>query len=545
MGFLAIRTWLFFRNHKRALDELEKTPEYEISDLPSLLRDKKRAKSLSSPDATLSEDGHSATPSDRKSRAGSYYSPFSSQRNPPSATPALSRGLGEADILPASPPTAQDEPDLPSLPSTSSSQPSPPSPSATSPSSSRVSFPRGSNGAVARTSVTSPSKGGLLSFFHWFGEGRKAREQQQLARSLSSPPSSPPRLIMVKGMVQARDPRSGRVSGELIRAEHSSERGVVHEKTQTCIYAELKHPLRLALLNKAERVSMARSSVPFGLVDASQRPKVAPFVWLSMEGAHQPLPLTRVYSRMQNAELTWKGSALHLLFAQRLPLGVLEEERLLKPGTELTAVGRLESNQEGAPVVKAAAHLPVFLTRLPRKELLLNMVHESQWYLGASLLFSTVAIGILSFSLHKNWRRWKSHFQRIFRRQPALDAAAASTRQRNEAALVDEDNENIGTTNNSSGTGVSARPGASTDSGDPLVTNGSSELPSASASAPSSVGDGELCVVCFTRRRRAVFLHCGHRVCCATCARCIRDSAQPRCPICREAVDSVYRVFDA
>ena len=63
--------------------------------------------------------------------------------------------------------------------------------------------------------------------------------------------------------------------------------------------------------------------------------------------------------------------------------------------------------------------------------------------------------------------------------------------------------------------------------------------------AGEEVEEGELCIVCLAKRRKAIFVHCGHRVCCCRCAIIIKTSTSPRCPICREDVEAVYRVFDA
>ena len=59
------------------------------------------------------------------------------------------------------------------------------------------------------------------------------------------------------------------------------------------------------------------------------------------------------------------------------------------------------------------------------------------------------------------------------------------------------------------------------------------------------VDQNELCIVCLAKRRKSIFVHCGHRVCCCQCAAIIKNGPSPRCPICREDVEAVYRVFDA
>lgn len=61
----------------------------------------------------------------------------------------------------------------------------------------------------------------------------------------------------------------------------------------------------------------------------------------------------------------------------------------------------------------------------------------------------------------------------------------------------------------------------------------------------SAIPEGELCVVCFSRRRRAAFIICGHRVCCVGCAQRVERGVDPRCPVCRQIVTGTVRVFDS
>lgn len=71
------------------------------------------------------------------------------------------------------------------------------------------------------------------------------------------------------------------------------------------------------------------------------------------------------------------------------------------------------------------------------------------------------------------------------------------------------------------------------------------------ASPPAPVNDdeddvappGEACVVCLTRTRRAVFLNCGHRAACFPCAQRVADG-RGICPLCRQAIVGVVRVYD-
>jgi len=61
----------------------------------------------------------------------------------------------------------------------------------------------------------------------------------------------------------------------------------------------------------------------------------------------------------------------------------------------------------------------------------------------------------------------------------------------------------------------------------------------------ADIPEGELCVVCLLRRRRSAFIHCGHRVCCVTCALRVEHGTDSRCPVCRQIVSGTMRVFDS
>jgi len=54
---------------------------------------------------------------------------------------------------------------------------------------------------------------------------------------------------------------------------------------------------------------------------------------------------------------------------------------------------------------------------------------------------------------------------------------------------------------------------------------------------------GDTCCICMERRKDAVFTPCGHRVVCVSCGERLKSSR--RCPICRQDIHSVVRVFDS
>lgn len=59
------------------------------------------------------------------------------------------------------------------------------------------------------------------------------------------------------------------------------------------------------------------------------------------------------------------------------------------------------------------------------------------------------------------------------------------------------------------------------------------------------VPDGQLCVICLMRRRRSVFIPCGHLVCCQGCAISVESEVAPKCPVCRQEVRDSVRIFES
>lgn len=59
------------------------------------------------------------------------------------------------------------------------------------------------------------------------------------------------------------------------------------------------------------------------------------------------------------------------------------------------------------------------------------------------------------------------------------------------------------------------------------------------------VPDGQLCVICLMRRRRSVFIPCGHLVCCQGCAISVEGEVSPKCPVCRQEIRDSVRIFES
>jgi hypothetical protein len=59
----------------------------------------------------------------------------------------------------------------------------------------------------------------------------------------------------------------------------------------------------------------------------------------------------------------------------------------------------------------------------------------------------------------------------------------------------------------------------------------------------TETSEEEVCVVCSENKRNVVFFPCGHKALCSACAVRILDTKLP-CPICREKIGDITRVFE-
>eukprot|EP00899_Mesostigma_viride_P004890 jgi/Mesvir1/14401/Mv09787-RA.1 len=230
-------------------------------------------------------------------------------------------------------------------------------------------------------------------------------------------------------------------------------------------------------------------------------------------------------------------SALRFLLGGRVPVARHLQQWGLQPGTPLTAFGHLSRTKDGQWVISPSSHeLPRFLTRGTRAQVLDDMQQNADRYRWVALVLSTLTAGIFVYAVTRLvwrrsprtrwWARWAWHIafgeggywprlKARLSRQPSL---SAEEEPEEEEELVNGDE----------------------------------------AATESFFGGHPLCIICESRRKRAMFLPCGHCVCCTTCAR--RVLRQPvsaqragaatsvsgtfgQCPVCRVMLTDVVRVL--
>ncbi|CAI9773533.1 unnamed protein product [Fraxinus pennsylvanica] len=314
------------------------------------------------------------------------------------------------------------------------------------------------------------------------------------------------KLIIVRGCVEAKSAVEGQGmilrgnTSNIVVSQESREKGVILQRTQTCIHNEWRgffgwtSELRSILARswKDQETSTIRT-VPFVLVEAGRRPQPG-YVIVNMEGSRHSLPLTTVYHHLQPISAS-PYTFLQALFGHEYPVGLLDEEKILPLGKNITAVG-ICSLRNGSPEIKSCKDLPYFLSDLTKDQIMADLTFKTKVLLLSGVVFGSLAIGILGYAIQRNWNRWKDW------------------RQQRQAQQ-----------NNSASNDVSPQIAAAEETGD--------------------VPDGELCVICLMRRRRSAFIPCGHLVCCQRCALSVEREISPKCPVCRQTIRNSVRIYDA
>ncbi|CAA2969432.1 E3 ubiquitin- ligase SPL2 [Olea europaea subsp. europaea] len=313
------------------------------------------------------------------------------------------------------------------------------------------------------------------------------------------------KLVIVRGCVEAKSAVEGQGmilrgnTSNILVSQESREKGVILQRTQTYIYNEWRGffgwtaDLRSIFARswKDQETSTIRT-VPFVLVEAG-RPQSG-YVIVNMEGSSHPLPLTTVYHHLKPISAS-PYTFLQALFGHEYPVGLLDVEKILLLGKNITAVG-ICSLRNGSPEIKSCKDLPYFLSDLTKDQIMADLAFKTKVLLLSGVVFGSLAIGILGYAILRNWNRWKDWRQQRRAQQ-----------------------------NNSASNDVSPQIAADEETGD--------------------IPDGELCVICLMRRRRSAFIPCGHMVCCQRCALSVEREISPKCPVCRQTIRNSVRIYDS
>ncbi|KAH9615473.1 hypothetical protein KSS87_010386 [Heliosperma pusillum] len=281
------------------------------------------------------------------------------------------------------------------------------------------------------------------------------------------------RLVVVRGIVESKSAVNGTWKSlwtDVLVSHDSGDRAVVIQRSQ---------------------------KVPFVLVDGRQQ-SLSDYVVVELDGSTHPLPLTTVYRQMKPIQAS-PYTFLQALFGHDYPVGLVDEEKVLPLGKDVTAVG-VCSSKDGVPLIKSCRDLPYFLCDLTKDQMLIELSLRAKILLWSGVVVGTVSIGVLGYSIVRNYNKWKQWREQRRAQQERLDA-------------VDNNEE--------------------------------TELEEVEDDETEDILDGQLCVICLMRRRRAAFVPCGHLVCCPRCALTVERDLSPKCPVCRQEIRSSVRIFDS
>ncbi|PIA48465.1 hypothetical protein AQUCO_01400808v1 [Aquilegia coerulea] len=340
--------------------------------------------------------------------------------------------------------------------------------------------------------------------------------------------SSEKQLVIIRGLVEAKSVVDGNwknlipsssssnsssisssigKSGGLLLSNQSGAKGVVLQNTQTYVYNDYKGLLGYAvdlrtLLGKPSKGPNALSirTIPFVLVQNgdSQSLDSKDYVVVNLEGSMHPLPLTTCYHHLQPIPTT-PYTLIQAIVGHAYPVGLLDEEKILPLGKEITAVGHC-TLQDGNPQIISCKKVPYFLSDMTKDQMIVDLVSKKKILFWAGIVLGSVSLGVLGYALTRNWQRLKEWRQRRQIQQSReeeianLDATPEDTR-------ADEETEDI--------------------------------------------PEGQLCVICLMRRKRAAFVPCGHFVCCYRCALSVERDSAPKCPLCRQDIRTSVRIYDS
>ncbi|OIW17086.1 hypothetical protein TanjilG_20190 [Lupinus angustifolius] len=276
------------------------------------------------------------------------------------------------------------------------------------------------------------------------------------------------KIVIVRGTVDAKSAVDGSwkalMPGVLVSRE-SGDKAVVIQRTQT---------------------------VPFVLIDVGRRPNSG-YVVVNLDGSRHPLPLTTVYHKLQPINAS-PYTFLQALFGHEYPVGLLDEEKILPLGKDISAVG-LCSLRNGIAEIKPSKDLPYFLSDLSKDQMIVDLSFKTTVLLWGGIVLGSMSVGILGYAVVRNWNKWKQWKQQRELQQQRQDVSGDFVYQ------LEDENEDV--------------------------------------------PDGQLCVVCLMRRRRSAFIPCGHLVCCHRCAVSVEREVAPKCPVCRQEIRDSVRIFES
>jgi E3 ubiquitin-protein ligase MUL1 len=307
------------------------------------------------------------------------------------------------------------------------------------------------------------------------------------------PEDGEPRLVAVRGIVRTIP------GGSYLKAPGSGEYGVVTKHTQMCLFTEWRGIFGWtfdlhALLFRSwkEQIITSFRTVKFALADSMHGNRTL-MVTVDLDKSYQPLPLSTVYHKLIPVE-TSPYTLFQTIIGNGYPIALLDEEKILPLGKVLTAIGLCRTNDENVEIT-SCPEIPFFLSELTKGEMQAELASRSRTLFWASIALGPLSVCLVGHAIYRGLARIK--LRREARQAQQLFGEAEDAIQEDDSSDEDE------------------------------------------------IGDGQLCVVCLRKRRKAAFIPCGHLVCCSKCALRMEREAEPLCPMCRQDIRYMIRIYDS
>ncbi|XP_047311450.1 E3 ubiquitin-protein ligase SPL2 [Impatiens glandulifera] len=370
------------------------------------------------------------------------------------------------------------------------------------------------DGAILGLAIAYVAVRSVLSFKTTSAALRKIRhapsvqisDLRSIATSSSDGSSDPQDILVVHGVVESKSSvdRNWRTLPNVLVSHESREKGVISQRSVKWIYNKWRgfsgwtaFFRTMFARSLEEQESSSIRMVPFVLVEGGRGPQ-SDYVIVNMEGSNHPLPLVTAFHQLQPVDAS-PFTFVQALFGHEYPVGLVEEEKILPLGKDITAVGNL-SLKDGIAEIRSCKDLPCFLSEKSKDEIVADLDSKVKYLLWSGVILSSVAIGVLGYAAVRNWARWKEWKQQ----RRAQEQNGGEDDDRDEANAEEGDDEDT-----------------------------------------EPIPDGQLCVICLSRRRKSAFVPCGHLVCCSRCASSVGRYSTPLCPVCRQDVSWSLRIYQS
>ncbi|OEL16442.1 E3 ubiquitin-protein ligase SPL2 [Dichanthelium oligosanthes] len=219
-------------------------------------------------------------------------------------------------------------------------------------------------------------------------------------RSLLSGDGGESRIAAVRGYVR---PKPG---GTILNSELSGEYGVVTKHTQMCLFTEWRGIFGWtfdlhALLFRSwkEQIVTSFRSVPFVLA-SSEIGNPTGMVHINVENADEPLPLTTVFHKLIPIETT-PYTLFQTIIGNGYPIALLDEEKILPIGKELTAIGLCRAKDEGSVEISSCPELPFFLSELTKDEMQAQLASRARILFWSSIVLGTMSGCLVGHAIYR------------------------------------------------------------------------------------------------------------------------------------------------